>query len=511
MISQLGQINTTALYVPDVYIIIVPPNITLLNGVPTNIMGVVGTASWGPVGAPTTVSNAADYYAQFGPIMARKYDAGTQWVLAVMQGAANGRIVRVTDGTDTAASIIVLTNCITLTSKWSGTFGNNITVTFSAGSQASTTKAVVTIPGRVPEIFDNIAGSGNALWVALASAINNGVSGLRSASDIIVASAGVGVTAPSLNTVYTLTGGTDGTTTITGSVLLGVDTIPRKGMYALRSTDTSIALLADCDDSTTWSTQVSFGLAEGMYMVAVGPAGDSIANAVTTKNTAGIDTFAMKLMLGDWVYFNDTVNNLPNRLVSPQGCVAGLMANQAPNQSTLNKKIWGINGTQKALTRTQYSYADLQTLAQNGIDVIANPEPGGYYYGCRIGHNTSSNAVTNGDNYTRLTNYIAATLNRGMGIYIGQLQTAQVRRNAKATLDAFFAAMSQQGLIGTAEGDIPWRVVLDGSNNPQNRVALGYMQADVQVTYLSVIEKFLINVEGGQSVTIQRQSTLPNS
>jgi hypothetical protein len=32
------------------------------------------------------------------------------------------------------------------------------------------------------------------------------------------------------------------------------------------------------------------------------------------------------------------------------------------------------------------------------------------------------------------------------------------------------------------------------------------MQADVKVQYLSVIEKFLINVEGGQSVLINRQS-----
>jgi hypothetical protein len=56
---------------------------------------------------------------------------------------------------------------------------------------------------------------------------------LRGPSEYIVASAGVGVTAPSLAT-YTLTGGTDGVTTITAAVLLGVDTGTRTGMYALR-------------------------------------------------------------------------------------------------------------------------------------------------------------------------------------------------------------------------------------------------------------------------------------
>jgi hypothetical protein len=84
-----------------------------------------------------------------------------------------------------------------------------------------TQKAVVSAPGLVPEAFDNIGSglSGNALWVAIANAINNGTSAIRGPSQIIVASAGVGVTAPSAAT-YTLAGGTDGTTT---TVALYVD------------------------------------------------------------------------------------------------------------------------------------------------------------------------------------------------------------------------------------------------------------------------------------------------
>jgi hypothetical protein len=46
---------------------------------------------------------------------------------------------------------------------------------------------------------------------------------------------------------------------------------------------------------------------------------------------------------------------------------------------------------------------------------------------------------------------------------------------------------------------IPYQTILDSSNNPPARVALGYMQADVKVQYLSVIEVLLVNVEGGQA------------
>jgi uncharacterized protein len=506
-ISQLGAINTTALIVPDLYVQIVPPTITLLNGVPTNVLGVVGTASWGPVNSPTIVSGMASYAQKFGAIQNRKYDLGTAVAAAVLQGASNFRCVRVTDGTDTAASVVVLTNCITFTGKYTGTLGNGLSVTLAAGSAASTTKATVSLAGFAPEVYDNIGGSGNAFWVNLANAINLGANALRGPSQFIIATAGAGVTAPTL-TAYALTGGTDGVATITASTLIGVDTVPRKGMYALRGTGASIAMLADADDSTQWTTQVSYGLSEGTYMIMVGPAGDTISNAVSVKATAGIDSYAAKLLFGDWVLFNDNVNGV-QRLISPQGFVAGLLANLAPQGSSLNKPLYGIVGTQKSIANQNYSSAELQLLGQAGIDIIANPVPGGSYFGARFGHNTSSNAVINGDNYTRMTNYIASTINAGMGLYIGKLQTPSVRLQAKATLDNFFSAMLQQGQIGTADGSDAFSVVLDNSNNPPARVALGYMQADVKVTYFSIIEKFLINLEGGQSVQVTRQLTTP--
>jgi hypothetical protein len=508
-VSQQGAINTTALYVPDVYVQIVPPSENFLNGLPTNILGVVGTAQWGPVNAPTIVGNLSDYVQKFGNIQARKYDMGTAVWAAVLNGANNMRCVRVTDGTDVAASQVVQTNCITFTAMYTGSLGNSLQVTLAAGSAANSWKAVVALPGLVPEVYDNITGSGNALWVAIANAINNGVSGLRGKSALVVASAGVGTTAPTAQT-YTLAGGTDGVTTITGATLLGVDTTPRKGMYALRNTYTSVAMLTDCDDSTTWTTQVAFGLSEGIYMVATGPVGDTISNAVSTKATAGIDTYTMKLLFGDWVYFQDTVNN-QTRLISPQGFVAGRLSGLSPEQSSLNKPLYGIVGTQKSYQNLTYSQAELQALAQAGIDVIANPIPAGNSFGVRIGQNCSSNAVINGDNYTRMTNYIAYTLNGGMGLYVGKLQSPKTRNDAFGTVNAFMSNLWQQGMIGDVNDPQkqPFSIQLDKNNNPSSRVALGYMQIDCRITYLSVITKLIINVEGGQSVKVSVANITP--
>ncbi|CAN7329243.1 phage tail protein [Variovorax sp. LjRoot84] len=504
-VVQQGSINTTALIVPDLYVQIVPPQVQLLNGVPTNILGVVGTAQWGPTNSPVILGSMQDYALQFGAIQNRKYDMGTIIATAVLQGAANFRGVRVTDGTDVAATILIQTSCLTLTAKYTGTLGNSIVASIGPGSAAATSRISIGMPGRAPEVFDNIAGSGNALWVNMAAAINAGqAGGLRGKSDMVVATAGAGVAAPTTAS-YTLASGTDGATTITGATLIGLDTGTRTGMYALRGTGASIGVLADCDTSSTWTTQVAFGFSEGIYMIGVGPAGDTIANAVSTKASAGIDAYPFKLLHGDWILWADPVAGV-TRLVSPQGFSAGRLANLSPEQSSLNKPLFGIVGTQRSQLNQVYGSAELQALFQPNIDLICNPIPAGNMFGARLGHNSSTNPVISGDNYTRMTNYIAYTLNAGMGRVVGKLQSIQpndpTRREVTATLSAFLQAMVDQKMIDE------FSVICDLSNNPPNRQALGYLQADVKVRYLSVIEKFLINLEGGQSVQVARQQTI---
>ena len=191
-IVQQGSINTTALVVPDLYVQIVPPQNLLLNGVPTNVMGVVGTAQWGPVGQAVICSNMADYARNFGAIQNRKYDMGTAVAVAVQQGASNFRCVRVSDGTDVAATLAVLTNCITFNALYTGTLGNQISVAISTGSKNGSFRLTVGIPGLTTEVFDNVTGSGNAFWVnpGKAAAVNNGTSITRGPSNYITATAG---------------------------------------------------------------------------------------------------------------------------------------------------------------------------------------------------------------------------------------------------------------------------------------------------------------------------------
>ncbi len=580
-ISQLGQINTTALTVPNVYVQIVPPQF-LLNGVPSNIGGLVGTASWGPVNTPKTFGGVAEYVSLFGPPLARVNDIGTHVIIATQLAGNSGAAmvaVRVTDGTDIASQVVIQTNCLTVASRYTGSRGNKINFAISQGSKINSKMVRVTMPGRVPEIFDNIwqgvksvgsivggtgyttaptvtfsapqdavggrvakghatvsggavtavviddAGTGYyapptvtyggpgtgadgtaaiSYWPAIADAINNGVANLRGRSNMVVATEGAGTSAPT-SAGYTLAGGTDGADGVTGTTLLGVDSFPRTGMYALRGQLCSVVTLCDLTDPTTWGTQDSYGQGEGSYMIVAGPASEAIDDAVANRNTYGIDSAWTKIMLGDWIYWNDTYNGISQRLVSPAAFAFGELISLSPQHSTLNKRMANVVATQKSKSGIPYTDADIQELVLGGVDVICNPCPGGFYFGCRTGHNSSSSAAVHGDNYTRMIDYIAVTLNRGMGIYVGQLQSSHpnddTRRRAKATLDAFLTAMLGQNQIDD------FKVTLDLSNNSLDRIALGYMQADVQVRFLAVVEFFIINLEGGQTVTIQRAHT----
>ena len=135
-------------------------------------------------------------------------------------------------------------------------------------------------------------------------------------------------------------------------------------------------------------------------------------------------------MFGDWLWWMDQANGLI-RLVSPQEFVAGRLANLSPEQSSLNKPLYGVLGSQRSGQpqsgeTLSYSSTDLTALFSAGIDVIANRQPAGSFWGVRGGLNSSSDETINGDNYPRLTNFISQTLSAGMGQYVGQVITSNL-------------------------------------------------------------------------------------
>ena len=527
-IIQQGSTNLSALNVPDLYVQIVPPQSYVVNGVQTDILGIVGTATWGPVGKPV-IGGPTDYAGAFGAIMPRKYDMGTHTAIAAQNGAVNFRWVRVTDGTDTVASAEFL-GSLTLSALYSGSLGNSLYAIFGPGSAAGTMRITIGLPGATPEVYDNIPGTGATLWQNAAAAINLGTNnGLRGPSQLVsaVAVTGASGTIPAVATQYqfvaeagvtAVVAGSDGVSAMTDNMLVGSDVLPREGMYALRGQNCGVIDLCDVTNYGTFTLQTAFGLGEGAYMMLQDPAGSAlsstgISTAISNLQAAGVDSYAGKMIFGDWVYWYDPTNQII-RLVSPQAFCAGKLVSLSPEQSSLNKPLVGIIGTQKSGQvgsgqAQTYSEADLSALSVGRFDVIANPQPGGAYWGMRIGHNCSSNASIWGDNYTRLTNFIALTLSAGMGKYVGATTNPKLFMKIAGTLNSFLSNLVDEEILaqiqaGSSSSTLsnPYTVVCDESNNPFNQTKLGYVQADVAVQYQAINEKFIVNLEGGQTVKI---------
>lgn len=106
-----------------------------------------------------------------------------------------------------------------------------------------------------------------------------------------------------------------------------------------------------------------------------------------------------------------------------------------------------------------------------------------------------------------MTNYLSLTIAASFGDVVSQNQTTELRRETKSTLESFLTSLEDEEMIGDPNGGPAFSVKLDASNNPDARVALSYMVSDVQVKYLNVVRYFLVNLEGGGSVSIAVSNT----
>lgn len=621
-IYQYGQLNTTALTAPGVYEQVMPPQTRAINGVASNILGFVGVASWGPVNTPQIVGSPQDQTTVLGQPNVRNYDLSTAVAVALQLGQNNIRTVRVTDGTDAAAtvtlqdngvaatgniafttnpvaattvtlggtavtfvasgatgnqvniggtlattlasllsflqasadvnlvkftyalngntlnltaattgtsgnSLTVATNVsgatasgatltggvapatgLTVTALYTGTEGNKITAAMSVGTQASTYKLTINRPGYLSEVFDNISGSGATLWTNMASAVNNGQSGVRGPSQLITAAVASSTVVPNTTATYTLAGGLDGATSVTNSTLVGTDGVTRKGMYAMRGTGVQTLVLVDHTDTTAWGTMATFGANEGIFIAGQSAAGQTEAQTASSLSTAGADSPWLKTLIGDWVYWQDTYNGV-QRLLGPGTFWGALRASLAPHQSTLNKPVLNLIGTQRSATGRVYSNAEVGQAATDRLDFIANPAPGGNYFAFQTDRNSSSDPTRNSEAYTTMTNYLALTLASAFGFVIGQPQTVDLRNQVRDSIQNFLSALWRAKMIGDPNNPSkpPFAVQINAANNPSSQVALGYMNAYVKVKYLSITRYFIISLEGGSSVAVQQSQT----
>ncbi|MDE1009670.1 MAG: hypothetical protein OSB38_28825, partial [Paraburkholderia fungorum] len=347
---------------------------------------------------------------------------------------------------------------------------------------------------------------GVGCWTNLVTAVNQGQSGVRGPSQLVVATIGTSAAAPALAT-YAFSGGSDGAAGVTDATLAGTNSTPPTGMYALQNANVLTMNLIDHSTSTQWSTMAQFGILYGIFGAGQAPVGTNVASTASLLASAGVDNYSFKDLVGDWVYWQDTVNNV-QRLLGPATFWGPMRANLAPNQSTLNKPVNGIIGTQRSTQNLLYSDPEALAATQGRLDYLANPSPGGNYFAFQTDMNCSTFAATNSEAYTSMTNFLALTLASNFGWVVGNPQTTDLRQEVNDAITGFLMNLwLNLGYIGNvnAPTQVPFSVQTNAANNPTSQVATGLMQTLVKVTYLSIVRVFVISLQGGGTVSVTVQ------
>lgn len=507
-----GSLTPSSLILDDVYIAVLPPSPVLGRSTTGYNGGAPGCASWGVKNVPLFAGTPQDLFAMFGPPINSGYDLVQEGSLFLKQRPQGGFYgVRVTDGTDTAATgnlqDITPANALVLTGRYTGTFGNTIRITLTPGSNSTvavpTWKAIIQLGSLVPEVFDRIIqGTAGAVWVNIASAINNVSTGSKIVAAVLPGTPSILGPAAAGSSV-SLAGGTDGVTTITSSVSLGVDGAQgaRTGMYALRGTTGTIDAVWLCgnSDSTVWTSVAAFARSVKGVGYGATAKGLTVAAAIQAKLGAGLDD-PYYVLTKDYVTFLDSFLNL--QVSIPPSCVtAGIACALSPEQSPGNKQAAGIIGTEATLGANPQPYAlgDLAALEGAGINVITNPIVAGNSFGLRHGKNTSSAFSTSEIPYARKTNDLVRTMAASLGQFVNLLQTTDPNDPLRAQVTS-----ALNGLLGPQKGKQidSFNVRCDVTNNPSTQVKLGLLVADVVVAYLSVVDKFIVNLTAGQTVDV---------
>lgn len=313
---------------------------------------------------------------------------------------------------------------------------------------------------------------------------------------------------------YTPSGYTAATNVTPSQAQYGTDgIIGRTGLFALKGTGIQQFILCGNTDSTQYANLATFGQSYGSLPIAAFPSGTDTETAKTTKQTGNF-TSQYGAIVKDWLYFKDP-NTGSQRLVSPLGEALGLIASLPPEASPGNKPIGGLtNFSQTERTGTPYDENEARELQGAGILYFTNPIPRGPIYGFAHGQNASTSVVgvnnpTGNINYTRMMNYLGASIVGFLGPYVDELQGTSAndptRAAAKTSLTQWLQTLKDQGRIDD------YRVTLDLSNNTPLTIAEGFGIALVQVAIMNTVKFWLCTLQGGSAVQISFGNTPSNS
>lgn len=419
--------------IPGTYIEVRSEGLIGVSGIGTGNVGVVGTASRGPVDQVRVLGSYAEALETFGsydawPAASGDVPKALTLVRTLEQafrgGASTVYAVRVANTGATPMASTTWTvrtgnaDAFTLTATSPGTWANDVQAKVETTGEPATSATLTLTLGRTRESFTA------ATAEALAAQVNEG-SRFVTAGAVAAAHRGKVPSAVEAPTVVSTNGDPATTVELAG------------GLARLASQPVNIVVAGGFDAKTAAATVLAHLEAtenDGRERIAVmGASTDVPADVISNDSSKGSNPRLVLVAPG--IVADDAARTGANRRVrlpAPYAAalVAGRMSTLAPHVSLTNKDV-AADGLTREYTRAEQK----QLLGSQVMVLVPN-------LGIRVlkGITTDTGAFRQ-VSVRRVVDYAKAGVRLGSNPYIGRLNNARVRAALRATLDGFLSGM----------------------------------------------------------------------
>jgi hypothetical protein len=427
--------------IPGTYIEVRAEGLISVGSIATGNIGVVGTASRGPVDTVVPLGSYADALDTFGAYDAFKdptVDGAPLTLTRTIEqlylgGAGSVYAVRVANGDPAQASVAVnatgATPAFTLTAIDGGSFGNTIEYTVvNEGTDQAPAWTLILVGGTVKETYvgANVGEVHDAIAAAPSKLVTVGTASNASSGFDTVA------------TATALTGGSDLPNVSSSDIA--------NGLAALATETINILVVGGAGSATVRGVvgaHVEQTENDGRERIAI--LGASTSDATTVSNEVGDIADKRIVLVAPGLVATDAPTGTPVTLPPPYlaAVVAGKLSTLAPEISLTNQTL-PVDDID-----VHYNSATLKTLLLDRV-LLVRPK-----FGFQVvkGITTDTGAFKQ-ISVRRVVDYAKAGVRSGADPYIGRLNNARVRAALKATLDGFLSQMVLDEMLVSYQLDV---------------------------------------------------------
>lgn len=481
----------------SVYAIEQPPPATIAS-TNTGVSVIVGQFPWGPSETLTYPGSMGQFFQTFAPAgMSR---TGSAHLSVIRKAWPTLGAVRVEGSSATKATAVIQTSgsvtVLTLTAGSFGTAGNSLIATVGPADDGNANHFNLTVSvsgasGTTVEIYRNLNVSSSGAQV-LPTLTNSVLLSLAVAGTQGVPAAG--------NTTFS--GGTDGT--INSQLYVGTPGGGDAG-FALLESDNTINFVFTDDPGNSLRAAVNAGLLAHVELttdrmgIINGNSGQTAANAQTDvanyRSTRVIYT-------DPWTnIYDDTDGTM--RLV-PSSSWAASVASQLPPSVSIAWKADFVSAMMQGIVGLEFDRGGNAGLNTNaGITTLIYRATGGIAF--EAGKNTSLTAGQTNIARTRMLQYIARSTVQSWQPYVDAPNVPFFQQDLVNSLYVFLADLKTNK--STNPAFLPcindFAIQPTAASNTNASIQAGNFTVATQIQTISSMERIFLNMQAGETVTIQ--------